>query len=393
MWREFVVRLSGAPTDDIWLNWAIDGARAHAGGGNVEVDGKLRSDVRGLAASIMDGEEACTVTLGVASGTWHTIGTSGPGGVPALDRSHVSFTNACLDGKDVRITASDEAGYCDRRVVGIDSSGRVRLPTAASTEVSDAGGPWETTARFRAVDAAQVKEFRLEVRPRDRVEFRNVSLQPGQKTDVNVVMAPQAEQAPAAQVSPDEAAAEAVREATRGPAATALAQPAAQGPIVLVEMALSQFTTEGQKTLSRPAAVVRDREMARIELSTEQMYVFGDGTPDAAEPSVGTWTEGLKFEVTPRIQTAAPGKIALHLKAELRDKEGVVRGGGLDLMDVPMVRTREWQFELLLDQGVAKTVQIAAADDKALLFQVTVQARVMSPRDIKGTRYESWDVH
>lgn len=34
---------------------------------------------------------------------------------------------------------------------------------------------------------SSIKEFRLQVRPYDWVEFKNVSLQSGQKTDVKVV--------------------------------------------------------------------------------------------------------------------------------------------------------------------------------------------------------------
>jgi len=41
--------------------------------------------------------------------------------------------------------------------------------------------------RFSGLPLSDVKEFRFEARPYAWVEFRNVSLQPGQRTQVEVI--------------------------------------------------------------------------------------------------------------------------------------------------------------------------------------------------------------
>ncbi|MFV1967739.1 MAG: hypothetical protein ACC628_20095, partial [Pirellulaceae bacterium] len=43
------------------------------------------------------------------------------------------------------------------------------------------------TAVFRGLPLSSIKEFKFQVRPYDWVEFKNVSLQPGQRTIVTVV--------------------------------------------------------------------------------------------------------------------------------------------------------------------------------------------------------------
>ena len=50
------------------------------------------------------------------------------------------------------------------------------------------------TAVFSGLPLSSIKEFQFQVRPHDWVEFRNVSLRPGQKTLVTVIPVDSADQ-------------------------------------------------------------------------------------------------------------------------------------------------------------------------------------------------------
>jgi hypothetical protein len=86
----------------------------------------------------------------------------------------------------VVIVASDRPGKASdekERIVAIDVDGNIHT--------KDSGSIWDdnirqTTGRFYNLRLAQVKKFLFQARPYEWVEFKNVSLKPGTKTDVRV---------------------------------------------------------------------------------------------------------------------------------------------------------------------------------------------------------------
>jgi len=67
------------------------------------------------------------------------------------------------------------------RVVAIDKAGK--LQTAGGGSVAS-GKIDQHTANFRNLKLGQIKEFQYQARPYQWVEFKNVSLSPGHKTNV-----------------------------------------------------------------------------------------------------------------------------------------------------------------------------------------------------------------
>jgi hypothetical protein len=69
--------------------------------------------------------------------------------------------------------------------VATDSEGKEHVPGTWGGE--SRGNSSNDTAIFHDLPLSSIKEFRFQVRPYYWVEFKNVSLQSGQKTDVTVI--------------------------------------------------------------------------------------------------------------------------------------------------------------------------------------------------------------
>jgi hypothetical protein len=86
------------------------------------------------------------------------------------------------DTTQVGLTSTYTYGQWNKRLVAVASDGSEHATSIGYNEGGD-NGP----AVFHDLPLSSIKEFRLQVRPYYWVEFQNVSLQSGQKTDVKVV--------------------------------------------------------------------------------------------------------------------------------------------------------------------------------------------------------------
>jgi hypothetical protein len=72
----------------------------------------------------------------------------------------------------------------EARVIAVDKDGQEH-PSAGG---SLGGNTFQqTTAKFDQLPLSEVQEFQFQVRPYSWVEFRNVSLEPGRRTQVEIV--------------------------------------------------------------------------------------------------------------------------------------------------------------------------------------------------------------
>lgn len=137
-------------------------------------------------------EDIRTVTLraGIAAGAWHALvsrdaktGTSGFF-AHAGRQWTVLFQDPVESSGDTHITATHSMvqGW-ETRIVAIDASGKEHLGSNSYESSSDLA---RTTARFDKLSLSLVKQFRFEIRPYRWAEFRNISLQPGVRTAVEV---------------------------------------------------------------------------------------------------------------------------------------------------------------------------------------------------------------
>jgi hypothetical protein len=126
----------------------------------------------------------------VATGPWKTVIEFGPSAhfilPPILQPYVISDPIEKADGSVVVNVASNLKGDgVELRLIAEDKEGREHV--APETLLPAFGELAQITATFHNLPLKQVKQFRLQARTWQWVEFRNISLYAGQKTDVQVV--------------------------------------------------------------------------------------------------------------------------------------------------------------------------------------------------------------
>jgi hypothetical protein len=179
----FIYKVTG--DDDIKISCnRIAGAKGITGSCNV-VDA-MGNQFKDLIASISDMEEdrlSTTIRIGVAAGPWKTISSHDGKRMASRREGGVLWSQAFQDNSGTHITASREWDTDQNgRIIAIGNNGQIHT-THEGGSVSS-GKILQRTSHFRKLKLDQVKEFQYQVRPFQWVEFKNVSLKPGHKTDV-----------------------------------------------------------------------------------------------------------------------------------------------------------------------------------------------------------------
>jgi hypothetical protein len=141
---------------------------------------------RVVAFSVPENLDAVDVGVGTACGKWKTV-ASGPvaGGSTndsMFDRGVIFYGAHERDGLAV-VSVAHQIGEADSRVVAVDKSGNeheARRKTGGAGE-----GITGNTYSFD-LSTGEIKAFYLQARPYEWVEFRNVSLKPGVKANVQI---------------------------------------------------------------------------------------------------------------------------------------------------------------------------------------------------------------
>lgn len=190
MAREFAIRLSNTPVEPVGVQWKIDPSLALS---TRETPGLVPSvpDVHGVAARMLVSQQTGNVHVGIAVGAWQTIAESqGRGGDVIGGKHNVVFSPGEKKDKAVTVTVTHDLidAHGDgpqARIVAVGVDGREH--PAEPSGNARAGKLAQLTVKFPNLSLKDVRAFRLQSRPYEWIEFRNVSLQPGQKTDVQVV--------------------------------------------------------------------------------------------------------------------------------------------------------------------------------------------------------------
>ena len=177
----FMYKVTGP--DDLKLSCNIFGANRSEG--SCKVVDKQDKELKGLTASISDmekGRSSTTIRIGVAAGPWETISSHDGKRMSIGKRNDVLWSQAFQSNSGIHIVTSREwrKDQTDR-VVAIDKEGKLHTPGSGSIA---SGKIDQHTASFRNLKLGQIEEFLYQVRPYQWVEFKNVSLRPGHKTDV-----------------------------------------------------------------------------------------------------------------------------------------------------------------------------------------------------------------
>ena len=169
-----------------------------------ESDGRPLYKYRYVLAALPRTASTVSFHVAVASGDWTTIYHHEPAGSHSTQGRQgdgtqwtVSFTPAVKNGDGSTVfNVAYTPGEQDTRVIAVDTGGQEH--TAARTEGSVVGDAKQLASTFQNLPLKQIKEVRFQARPYQLVEFRNVSLHPGRKTDVPIVLSADSEKASSA---------------------------------------------------------------------------------------------------------------------------------------------------------------------------------------------------
>jgi beta-lactamase regulating signal transducer with metallopeptidase domain len=177
----FMFKVTGP--DDLKFSCRITGASSTEG--SCKVMDAFGRKFKDLTASISDMEEgrlSTTIRIGVAAGPWETIASHDGKRMTIGRQGGILWSQAFQTDNGTHIVASREwrKDQTDR-VVAIDKDGKIH--TAGSGSIAS-GKIDQHTASFRNLKLGEIEEFQYQVRPYQWNEFKNVSLRPGHKTDV-----------------------------------------------------------------------------------------------------------------------------------------------------------------------------------------------------------------
>jgi hypothetical protein len=177
----FMYKVTGP--DDIQYSCRIDGAGSTEG--SCKVVDFQDNQLKGLTASISDMEKgrlSTTIRIGIAATPWETIANHDGKRMKSGRQGGVLWSQAFQSYSGTHIVASREWRKDQvERVIAINKDGKVHTTSHGSVA---SGKVDQLTASFRNLKFEQIEEFLYQVRPYKWVVFEDVSLRPGQNTDV-----------------------------------------------------------------------------------------------------------------------------------------------------------------------------------------------------------------
>ncbi|OQA01343.1 MAG: Methicillin resistance mecR1 protein [Planctomycetes bacterium ADurb.Bin412] len=150
--------------------------------GQARKDGKTVPNLQGVLFDLPMENKTADVHVGVAAGQWFTKETRKPDFNGTISTQTMIWNGPITqDNKTVLHVAHMETDL-ETRIIAMDKSGNIH--TGGSTS----GGKDEFVSAqiiFR-LPLSEIAEFQFQTRPYQWLTFQNISLQPGQKTDVQV---------------------------------------------------------------------------------------------------------------------------------------------------------------------------------------------------------------
>ncbi|MCK4814633.1 hypothetical protein KA005_02590, partial [bacterium] len=187
--RVFAINLGGRVLKDIKLTWRLtESLRSSFYTAFDDEDREKLKPVQSFVAKFPLEVQHVNLTVGIAAGKWKGVAFGGNGRTLAgtndslMDKS-VFFHKVDQQGDTVELSATHLLGKdYDCRIVVVDTKNEIHEPAKRSNSGSDmrfCKGTFD-------LSPDQIKNIRLEARPYEWVEFKNISLQRGLKTDVQV---------------------------------------------------------------------------------------------------------------------------------------------------------------------------------------------------------------
>jgi hypothetical protein len=185
----FAIKVKGP--QDLSISYGpVEGSSGHSGSTNViNKDGEKLEGYNSLTALITDEQTSTSITLGISTSPWETLATHTGKGPTTTGGKMIIFSQAFETKNSVAITVSAKGDKTRaERVVAIDNEGQTHTPQGQSSLGSNDLD--QITVEFDGMQLKDIKEFQFQIRPYERVTFKNISIRPGQKTDVKVEILP-----------------------------------------------------------------------------------------------------------------------------------------------------------------------------------------------------------
>ena len=186
---EFAFRVKNFGEEEPSTWWKIDGKYATGSGNKEHPSDQAGRDIKDLwviDAKIIEGVKKCDLSFAIATNTWQTQAKcSGIEGTVRTegDKPYI-FSPAYIKNDTLGVTVSDHMGTVARRLIAIDSNGNTHL--SETLKLGETKGLRQTTFGFKNLSLNQIKEFQFQTRGYDCITFKNISLRPGEKTEVEI---------------------------------------------------------------------------------------------------------------------------------------------------------------------------------------------------------------
>ena len=184
---EFAFKVKNIDEAQSATSWKIEGKYA-TGSGNTghptTETGEAIADIWVIDAKIIEGVQKCDISFGVAADSWQTqakcVGVQGA--VTSKNEHPYTFSPAYSHDNMVCLTVSEVMVELARRLVLIDKNGNTHL--SELVRMGSTKGLCQSTFGFKNLKLEDVKEFQFQTQPYKWVTFKNVSLRPGVKTNM-----------------------------------------------------------------------------------------------------------------------------------------------------------------------------------------------------------------
>ncbi len=153
-------------------------------------------DISGMKFYEDEQRTEADIKVNVTAGPWTTTRYNGVGIKSVFNGEYGTvFSTPQQTDKGVMLVVSDNSIGCDSQVVAIDDNNDIHTCPKNQGGINMLGTKstpmHQTTAVFSDIALNKIKEFQFQTRPYQLIEFRNVSLRPGVKTDVQILHTPQ----------------------------------------------------------------------------------------------------------------------------------------------------------------------------------------------------------
>ena len=186
--REIAMRVIEPPGTSVHTHIRFNSS--NGGGRPLDANGKALKGMSVSAGGFLPLQPTCTVGIAVGTGPWTTVTrTNGQGAMSMgmIPRLAFAFAPAYEQGKDTAITITYSGVDGELRVTAVDAAGKDIIGRGGG---GGAGSFTQITTTFARVALKDVVEFRVQTRPYQNYEVRDISLRPGHMTVPKLVEIP-----------------------------------------------------------------------------------------------------------------------------------------------------------------------------------------------------------